>query len=115
MNYYDARELKDGGWRYSCMNDDRIWTVGSCAEHEPHATQDEAYECYTRYLLDNRLTLDGTISNTQHRCAHADCDEWTDRYAQIDNSQTWSLCDQHRTKDVVAELLGTVGAAVSSW
>lgn len=120
MNYYDAREKKGTddavlGWHYTCMNDGRIWAVGYCSEHEPHATKDEAYECWTRYLLTERLRLDGFDSRAQHRCAAPDCDSWTQHHATVDHSMTWSLCDAHRNADVVAALLGTVGAAMSSW
>lgn len=37
MNYYQARELRDGDgkgiglWHYTCMNDGRIWPVGNCS------------------------------------------------------------------------------------
>lgn len=115
MNYYDARQVKDGGWRYSCRNDDKTWTVGYCTDHDAHPTKDEAYECYTRYLLDERLELDGTYADVRRRCQAPDCEEWTDRFAQVDNLRMWSLCDQHRSKDVVADLFGTVGASASSW
>jgi len=115
MNYYDARELKDhSGWRYTCMNDGRIWAVGSCAEHAPHPTQVEAYECYTQYLLDNRLRLDGQYPEAQYRCEAPECGAWTQRFAEIDH-HLYTLCDEHRTREVVATLLGTVGAAMSSW
>jgi hypothetical protein len=53
MNYYDARQTKNkSGWHYTCMNDGAIWPVGYCAEHEPHATEREARECFGQYLLD---------------------------------------------------------------
>lgn len=120
MNYYDAREKKgpDGtpvGWHYTCMNDNRIWAVGYCTEHDPHTTKDEAYECWTRYLLAERLRLDGFDPRTQHQCQAPGCDTWTQYRASVDGSMSWDLCDEHRNAETVAELLGTVGAAVSSW
>ncbi len=115
VNYYDARELADhSGWRFTCQNDGRIWAVGYCADGHTHATQLEAYECYTGYLLDTRLRLDGDHPDTQRRCAGPDCRAWTTRYGEVD-MQMWDLCDEHRTREVVAKLLGTVGASISSW
>lgn len=116
MNYYDARPLADGGgWHYTCRNDGNVWPVGYCTDHPPHPTQEDAYACYTQYLLDHRLRLDGRIEpGTQHTCKVDGCDEWTDRYAEVDLAM-WMLCDTHRTRETVAGLFGTAGAAMSSW
>lgn len=119
MNYYDAREKRNalggsGGWHYTCMNDGKIWPVGDCAEHEPHPTQLEAYECYTAYLLRERLSLDGKLKKTERRKC-TECDVFTGSFATVDNSGYWPLCDDHRTATVVARLFGTVGSAISSW
>ena len=118
MNYYQPRQiLKDGqpdGWHYTCQNDGRIWAVGDCADHEPHATEAEAYDCYTGYLLNNKLRLDGFEEGVQRPCAAAGCGEWTQARAYLD-VQSWPLCDSHRTKDVMAVLFGTVGNVISSW
>jgi hypothetical protein len=118
MNHYDARQKRgpDGevvGWHYTCRNDGRIWAVGDCRDHGPHATQLEAYECYTAYLLRERLRLDHVDISTQHKCT--ECGTWTSCFASVDDSGYWPLCDDHRTATVVAKLLGTVGASISSW
>ncbi len=77
MNYAEARQLSDGGgWHYTVRNDDRIWTHQCCLDpgppatqddvekygyqlgeptlgkpHAPHATREEAEECYHAWRL----------------------------------------------------------------
>ena len=138
MNYYAARQRKDGRWDYTCRNDDHIYPVGYCSPYrEPngewywsensikkyqaekefhhedgHATAEEACECYRKYLLDTTLYLDGSSNNTAHKCKI--CDVWTNRYAQVDGTYTYDLCDLHRTREVVETLFDSVGEIWSS-
>lgn len=141
MNYYQARQVsadaerEDAGrWRYTCMNDGQIWAVGYCADCPGHDTPEEANEHQTQYVLDHRLRLDGTWSDSQHRCeafipiggvnisglltsppsGQRLCGKWTDRFADCDH-RTFNLCDRHRNREMVARLLGTIGSSVSSW
>lgn len=119
MNYYQPRQVlgadgQPGGWHYTCRNDSRIWPVGDCAGHPPHATQDEAYECWTNYLLSNRLRLDRQEHDVKRPCKFEGCEEWTQGYAEVDG-RIFHLCDEHRTAEVVRQLFGTAGDAVSSW
>lgn len=119
MNYYAARQLmggddKLGGWHYTCMNDGKVWAVGDCVEHAPHATKDEAYMCWTNYLLTNRLRLDHTEQGVKRQCKVGGCEEWTQRCAEVD-SRIFHLCDEHRTPEVVRELFGVAGDAMASW
>jgi hypothetical protein len=118
VNYYGARELRDadgkgiGRYHYTCRNDNRIWPVGYCVEHEGHATEQEAQDCYKRYLLDHRLNLDMTMNDTQRKCCI--CGEWTQKAAEIDNGQIWDLCDAHRNRETVEKLF-SVGESISSY
>lgn len=114
MNYYSARPLADGsGWHYTCYNR-RLgtWAVGYCAGHGPHDTEFEAQTCYTHYLLDSALRLDGEDPGTRRRCVV--CSKWTGRYATVQES-LWFLCDVHCRRDVVANLFGVVGSSISSY
>lgn len=120
MNYYQPRQVVEpdrpdtGKWRYTSMNDGAVWAVGYCREDCPgHDTPEEAYQHQTAYLLDRRLKLDGQW-DTQHRCAYEGCGEWTDRFAEVWH-RPFDLCDQHRTREIVAELFGTVGDVISSY
>lgn len=120
MNYYQPRQVigedgEPGGWRYTCRNDNRIWAVGDCAHHDPHATKEEAYECYTAYLLANEVRLDSYEEGVKRKCVAPDgCEEWTEHRAMLD-CHIWPLCDSHRTPETVAVLFGTVGDSISSW
>jgi hypothetical protein len=119
VNYDQPRELADhSGWHYTSMNDGRINAIGYCRQHldQPHATRDEAYACYTRYLLDNELRLDGQYAGTWHRCIHPGCDTLTDRYAQVGRNMgpMYELCDTHRIREYVTELFGLVGDSIHS-
>lgn len=129
MNYYEPRQVDPtsdrpdaGKWRYTCMNDGRVWPVGYCggteipeAERCPgHDDPQGAREHQTQYLLDTGMKLDGQWADEQHHCEFADCGAWTDRFAEID-MHTWNLCDAHRTREIVATLFGTVGDLISSY
>lgn len=120
MNYYQPRELKgsdgkgNGLFHYTVRNDNRIFAVGYCAEGcDGHPTEEAARRHYTEYLLDNRLQLDLQLTGQQRRCEV--CGEWTQGLARVDHSSSWPLCDQHRTREAVAVLFGTVGDMISSW
>lgn len=119
MNYYEARELTDdqgnptGRYKYTVMNDHRIWSVGYCADGcDGHATPEDACKHYRQYLLDNRLRLDGMTPNEQHKCEV--CGAWTQRGASVDLHQ-WHLCDEHCTREQVEKLFGPVGTITSSY
>ncbi len=117
MNYYDARELQGpdgqgtGRWHYTCMNDGRIWPIGYCRDHEGHASKQEAYECFKLYCLDHRLRLDGQWADAQHKCVV--CGAWTQKFAEV-NHVIFDLCDEHRTREQVAQLFN-VGYTISSY
>jgi hypothetical protein len=121
MNYDQPRELADeSGWHYTRMNDGEVRALGYCRDHldQPHATEDEARACYTRWLLETRLFLDGRGDpDVRRRCEWEGCETFTDRIAQVnpaDMSAMYFLCDDHRTREHVAELFGTVGDSIHS-
>jgi hypothetical protein len=108
VNYDQPRQLKTGGWHFTTMNDGRIGAIGYCADHRdaPHPTEDEARACYNRYLLEQRTRLDGTLGSYNPCEAPAGCETLTNRCATVGGWTMWRLCDEHRTAEVVAELLG---------
>ena len=65
-----------------------------------HETKQEAYGCYTEYLLDQKLQL-GEMGGRKEKCVV--CNEWTQGYAEVDR-QRFVLCDRHRTRDEVAKI-----------
>ena len=138
MNYYKARQRKDGRWDYTCMNDGHILPVGYCSPYrEPngewywnqnsikkyqaekefhhedgHATEDEACECYRKYLLDTTLLLGHCSASTQHKCRV--CDKWTNRYATVDGGHIYNLCEEHNNRVEVEKLFEAPGEIWSS-
>lgn len=109
MNYDQPRQLEKGGWHFTTFNR-RIGTfpIGYCRDHlnEPHATEDEARRCYRNYLLDKRLDLDRCTLSNYEQCAYPGCEMLTNREAMIAGWPFKRLCDEHRTKEVCAELYG---------
>lgn len=105
MNYDQPRELKDGGWHYTSMNDGRIWPTGYCAGHAPHETEDDARRCYRDYELNEQLHLGCTLGDW-NPCEYPECETLTSRGVSIGGWIRWRLCDEHRTKDCCTELYG---------
>lgn len=114
MNYDQPREKESGGWHYTRFNR-RVgtWPIGYCRDHEPHATPDEARECYTKYMLAECVRLDATLGE-YNPCRADGCDILTNRAAAVGEWNLYRLCDVHRTREQVAVLFGTVGDSVHS-
>lgn len=103
MNHSTTRRLESGGWHFTTKSNGVVVPIGYCSEHEGHATEQEARECYKRYVLDHRLSLDPRLDATsQHKCKV--CGAWTTGMALVDEHAMFSLCDEHRTREHVAEL-----------
>lgn len=116
MNYYDARALADGsGWHFTSANR-RAGThpVGYCAEHGPHATADEARECFRRYLLDGQRE---TTYADWTGCAWDGCDTPTKKGLETRPplGDDFPLCDEHRTPENLETLTVLVGQIISSY
>lgn len=114
MNYYQPRKRKDGKWDFTCRNDDDVWAVGYCAEAGGghHESEEEARDCYTKYLLDKELTFT-KMANQQRRCQV--CQEYTEGIAQVGQATMYVLCDEHRNREEVEKLYGKVGNITSSY
>lgn len=123
MNYYEPRQVNPesdspdaGKWRYTCSNRRTgTYAVGYCAEGCPgHDDKEGAYAHQTAYLLDRKMRLDATMADQQRRCEWEGCGEWTQGVAEVEH-RTWTLCDEHRTRENVAALFGSVGDSFGSW
>lgn len=129
MNYYEARQVDPtsarsdaGKWRYTCMNDGRVWPVGLCADGcTGHETAEEANEHYHRGLLsdltefairDQALRCEAHDSETGDRCAAL-----TSNGLQTGpgNMLSWMLCDRHRNDFYVNQLWPDVGTMMGSY
>ena len=101
MNHQTAAELADhSGWHYVTRNR-RTGThpIGYCRDHAPHATEQEARECYAKYVRENQIRLDGWTSSTQSRCEV--CGEWTQSAAQVGHVDLVHLCAKHLNNEGV--------------
>lgn len=136
MNYYEPKQRKtDGRWVYTRNN----YPVGYCCEYKEidpklipiseaeqesyrvtahkhhadgHETEKEACECYKKYLLDHRLSLNRKMSNQQEKCKI--CGEWTQGFAEID-CQLFVLCGKHNNIESVETLYKAPSWSCSSW
>jgi len=127
MNYDEARELKEGGWHWTSMNDGRVRTAWPCRRLrypdskiaaatglrnlgpndfetcEPHATREEAERhFYDACLADTRDHGAGDWSG----CRVCDAPTKT-ALGNLGLGRMFSpepLCDEHRTREHLAEL-----------
>jgi hypothetical protein len=122
MNYYEARQRNtDGRWDYTRRSAGVVAPVGYCRgepegadeevahrdryHEDGHETKEEACECYKRYLLDNKVSLDFAVTeDVQHRCEAPGCDAWTQRVAMV-HHRTYLLCDDHRNLETLRDLV----------
>lgn len=100
-------------------NNAGVVTIPEAERCQGHDTAEEACEHYTAYLLDEKLELDRTMKDQQLPCVAqigdgAKCAEFTDGMAWVGEWQLFVLCDEHRTRETVAALLGTVGESMHS-
>lgn len=113
MRYEHPVELPGRGWHYASTSSRGGYPLGYCAEHEPHATETEARECYGRYQREH-VRLDGKTTGW-HDCEV--CKAPAKNVARIDGDgySHAVLCDEHLTKDHAATVLGIAGLAGDRW
>ena len=80
-----------------------------------HNSAHEACECYKQYLLDFDLRFheEQEKPDTLYKCEAPECESFTSGNVSVVGTcmSRWNLCENHRTKEIVAGLL-TVG---ESW
>lgn len=113
MNYDEARELKDGGWHWTTMNDGVVRTAPPCVRipidestitHcDPHPTREDAERHFYDYSLSQ--LKESTFLSAKH-CEY--CDTWTNKALGNRGLGLYFrevfLCDTHRTTERVAAL-----------
>ena len=120
MNHYQARRMRNddgsvGLWHWTCQNDGRIWAEGYCAQGCPgHETAEEAAEHYRQYMLDT-ADYSRSTPNQQQKCRK--CGAWTQGYATSGpgGMTITFLCDEHRNRETLAELLSAPQWISASW
>jgi hypothetical protein len=110
MNYYQARQLKTGGWHFTCQNNNKVWPVGFCVEHAAHKTKQEAESCYRSYVLSNvNFNILLTESLT---CSF--CKRKTKKAVNID-SRILPLCNSHCNKETLEKKYDMGDKIISSY
>lgn len=113
MNYYAARPRADGsGFHYTVRNDDRIWAVGYCAEHSPHATVEEAQECFRRYLLDD--PREESYADWAG-CVVCDAPTKEGLRTRYPLGYGFAFCDEHRTVEQLEVRVPSVDTVAASY
>ena len=143
MNYYKARQRKDGRWDYTCMNDGHIWPIGYCSKYvDP---MDYNFPGHEVFQTEHHLAKARANKDKHHEDGHATadeacdcyrrylldekirlgghhentqhkcvvCGEWTEMYADV-NYQFWDLCEKHNNRQEVEKLFESVGECWSS-
>lgn len=108
MNYRQARQVdpaadrEDAGkWRWTCMNDGRVWPEGPCAEGCPgHDTAEEACQHYVEGVIAQGIRWTGCswtscnnrpeCPNPANRMAHFNGDPWA----------AYTFCNQHDADNI---------------
>lgn len=74
-----------------------------------HATEDEAHNCYRRYLLDQELELRDPPESpgSLHKCQAPGCGAYTAGEARLGHGypRRFYLCDAHRSRETVEALV----------
>ena len=149
------------GWHMTIRNDDRIWTHSCCRTqvpateedvarnewiyhgsqkvgdlidgppHEPHATREEAEDCYHRWRLreiEESLEFDDAVFGDWQGCEAqiqitdrpvglTKCDKPTKggaRYRDDRHPEVLALCPDHRDPEIVLGQIGRVTASTYS-
>lgn len=134
MRQYGPSKRNDGKFDYTCKNHMQVWAIGFCQgwenipeskrenmgmsdkfyerllanksrfHEDGHDTPEEAIDCYREYQLDVLTDYEAELKDTKKKCEV--CGEWTQGVARVKQvNEEIVLCDEHRTRHVVNELL----------
>lgn len=114
--HWTAKLRADGaGWHYVAGQ----IPLGYCADHGPHATEDEARECYARWQRDH-VAIRKT--SQWHNCEHGKhpdrCPNPANNVAEVRGqymSDMSMLCDEHATLEHAIIALGLDQPAGDCW
>lgn len=115
MNYDQPRQTIDGtGWHYTTGNRRLgIRPLGYCRTHEPHPTEEEARECYARYLRDH-MKMRAECTNWGN-CTMPNCRKPARNLAEAGEWLSARLCNSHFTHDNAIIALGLDHPAGDLW
>lgn len=116
MRLWTAKQRADGsGWHYAAGQT----PLGYCADHEPHATEAGARECYAQWQRDH-VTI--RKASRWHNCEHdkrpGRCPRPANNVAEVSGqymSDMAMLCDEHATPGHAITALHLDGLAGDCW
>lgn len=100
--HLDATPERPEGWHYAQVWSNGGGPIGYCAEHPPHATEEQARLCYSRWLLDNLKPIQ---LKDWTGCEADGCDMPTKDGMETGYMRTVMLCDEHRQSNLHAVAL----------
>jgi hypothetical protein len=105
----------EGGWHYASASSRGGHPLGYCAEHPPHASEQEARDCYGQWQRDHLRLDQGSWS--WGGCDAKGCPNPANRAADIegDGYQIAMLCPDHMTTEHAVAALHIAGAAGDAW
>lgn len=96
MNYYEARQRKDGVWHWTVMNDNVLRPSQPCTEDCQHQTREEAERHFYEYEVANLRTQE---FEAWHKCEAEGCETLTNKVMTPRHGGGVDLCDVHRTAE----------------
>lgn len=120
MRHKTAAQRGDDGWHYIYMSRDGGYPLGYCRDHEPHPTEVQARECYSRYLREQTIRLDAGKVDWTSCTARPDgvrCPNPTQGYAVWgdDGYGMTPLCPDHMATEHVIAVERLAGPAGDAW
>lgn len=121
MLHKRAAQRADGtGWQYVLGKGNGGAPIGYCREHAPHASEDEARECYSQYVRDSVRLNAGSGGWTSCNARNENkrfCPNPAQAFATYGDDGyglTW-LCPEHMTHEQVVASAQLDGPAGDAW
>ena len=111
--HLDAADDLPEGWHYASLGKRGGGPIGDCANHAPHATEEQARWCYTDYLRENIEKRPNASSWTT--CRFDGCGKPARNVAQSGEWHYAVMCDEHFTDWDAVVALGLDCPAGDSW
>lgn len=108
-------------------HDDDVAKFGKHYHIDGHATEEEACDCYRRYVLDHNVKmwmkpLDDDRRDLHRKCGHGvqgetslTCGKWTMNLCEV--GQWWNvfLCDEHMNQETIEKIYPKISWSTSSY
>lgn len=115
MRHKTALQHQDGGWHYVNAGRDGGYPLGYCHDHPPHVTEEEARDCYGRYLREQTIKLNASKSLNWGDCQECGAPTKDSAHYGDDGYGYVALCPEHMSIENVIKHAGLDGPAGDSW